>query len=66
MERKARKMSARERKAYDDGYDAGYGAGYTKGLHDGNPLNKVQEALSNFSKSLAGIAMKEDDENGER
>lgn len=42
MERKARKMTARERKAYDDGYDAGYGAGYTKGLHDGNPLNKVQ------------------------
>ena len=51
------KMSRSKRKAYNqgrrDGQQIGYFEGYAKGLHDGNPFNKIIEAVSNLAKTIA-------------
>jgi len=39
------KLSKAERKAYKAGRQAGYVDGYVKGLHDGNPFNKLADAV---------------------
>ena len=54
------KTTRRERKALtaskQEGYSLGYAEGYAKGLYDGNPFNKMVEALSslvnNFSEAV--------------
>lgn len=46
------KMSRAERKAYKQGRRDGYLDGYTKGLYDGNPFNKIVEAISDMVNTI--------------
>ena len=46
------KMSRAERKAYNKGKRDGYMDGYVKGLYDGNPFNKIVEALSSMVDTI--------------
>ena len=46
------KMSRAERKAYNKGKCDGYMDGYVKGLYDGNPFNKIVEALSSMVDTI--------------
>ena len=51
------KPTRRERKlkqaGKSEGYILGYAEGYAKGLYDGNPFNKMIEALSNFADTVS-------------
>lgn len=40
-----KKLSRRERKAYEEGRAAGYAEGYKNGLYDGNPFNALIDCL---------------------
>ena len=46
------KMSRTERKAYKQGKRDGYMDGYVKGLYDGNPFNKIIEAISSMVDTI--------------
>ena len=50
------KMSRSERKAYNagkrEGREIGWLEGYAKGLYDGNPFNKMLEAISSMVKAI--------------
>lgn len=51
-----RKPTRRERKAqnasYSAGYSLGYAEGYAKGLIDGNPFNRLVEAIKGAVKAI--------------
>lgn len=46
-------MSRSKRKAYNRGRHDGYMEGYAKGLYDGNPFNRIVEAVSSMTKTIA-------------
>ena len=47
------KRSRRDRKNFNAGQRLGYAEGYAKGLYDGNPFNKMIEALSSLATNLS-------------
>ena len=46
------KMSRAERKAFNYGKKVGYLEGYAKGVHDGNPFNRILETVQEMVKTL--------------
>lgn len=50
------KMSRRDRKKFNMGKNAGYYEGYVKGLHDGNPLLIMAEAISKVAETVASLS----------
>ena len=46
------KMSRRERRIFEAGKRAGFEVGYEKGLYDGNPFNRIIEAVSELAETL--------------
>lgn len=45
-----KRLSRRERKAYEEGRAAGYAEGYKNGLHDGNPFNAIIDAVASLAE----------------
>ena len=45
-------MKRSERKAYNQGKREGYKDGYVKGLYDGNPFNKIVDALVEMANTI--------------
>lgn len=43
----------RYRGAYKEEKKAGYIQGYVQGLHDGNPFNKIADAVANMAKVIS-------------
>lgn len=58
------KMSRHERNIFNQGkksgFAAGYAEGYSKGIYDGNPFNKLADAIVNMSKEFAAMAINSD------
>lgn len=46
------KMSRAERKSFNLGKRVGYSEGYVKGLHDGNPFNRMTDAIRSMKENL--------------
>lgn len=46
------RKTRRDRKNYNEGRADGWAEGYKQGLHDGNPFNRVIEALSDMVKTI--------------
>lgn len=49
------KMSKHDRKIFNQGKAVGYAEGYAQGLHDGNPINRIAEALQEMVKRVSDI-----------
>lgn len=46
------KMSRHDRKIFNQGKAAGFAEGYAKGLYDGNPFNKIMEAVQEMADNI--------------
>ena len=46
------RKTRRDRKNYNEGHADGFAEGYKQGLHDGNPFNRIIEALSDMVKTV--------------